>query len=110
MIQCQDCKYFHRDEGGQISFECDPFSTIVEPECLLKWQMIKINQMVGAYQATLAYYRKLEPLQEKIFKVMEREIDSMDEGEQWKVADEDEEEDDQEDTEPDKWDTGEILP
>ncbi len=90
MIQCQDCPYFHRNEDGEISFSCDPFSNIVEPECLTKWQLIKINQMVAGYQATLQYYRKLAPLQEKMFKVMEREIDAMDEGEKWKVADDEE--------------------
>jgi len=93
MIQCEQCEYCHRNENGQVSFSCDPFGTIKEPECLAKWQLIKINQMVSAYQATLAYYRKLAPMQEKMFKVMEREIDDMNEGEKWKVEeDEDDEE------------------
>jgi len=92
MTQCQDCEHFHRGDDGEISFSCDPFSTIIEPECLQKWQLIKINQMVASYQATLEYYRKLAPLQEKMFKVMEKEIDSMNESEQWKIADDEEEE------------------
>ena len=91
MIQCQDCQYFHRSESGEISFSCDPFKNIVEPECLNKWQLIKINQMVAGYQATLDYYRKLAPMQEKMFKLMESEMDSMNESEKWKI-DEDEEE------------------
>jgi len=91
MIQCEDCEYFRRNENGEVAFSCDPFATIKEPECLVKWQLIKINQMVMSYQATLEYYRKLAPLQEKMFKVMEREIDSMNESEKWKVPDEDEE-------------------
>jgi len=91
MIHCEDCKYFNRGEDGQISFSCDPFSNIVEPECIQKWQLIKINQMVSCYQATLEYYRKLAPMQEKMFKVMENEIDSMNESEKWKIADEDDE-------------------
>jgi hypothetical protein len=62
----------------------------VEPECILKWQLVKINQMVSSYQATLNYYRKLAPMQEKMFKVMERELDDMNEGEKWKVDEEDE--------------------
>ena len=104
MIHCKDCQYFRRGDGGEIAFSCDPFSTIVEPECLAKWQLIKINQMVASYQATLAYYRKLAPLQEKMFKVMEREIDSMNEGEKWRAPDEDQEEDQKDDN---LWDTGE---
>ncbi len=102
MIQCKDCQYFHRNEDGEISFGCDPFSTIVEPECLVKWQLIKINQMVAGYQATLNYYRKLAPMQEKMFKVMERELDDMDEAEKWKVNEEDEE--DEEEGAGDNWD------
>jgi hypothetical protein len=93
MMQCQSCEHYHRDENGQIRFSCDPFGTVKEPECLQKWQLIKINQMVEAYQATLGYYRKLAPLQDKLFKAMERELNDMDESEKWK---QDEEEDDQE--------------
>ena len=92
MIQCKDCEFFHRNEDGEISFRCDPFSNVKEPECLAKWQLLKINQMVAAYHATLDYYRKLAPMQEKMFKVMEREIDDMNEAEKWKIADEEDEE------------------
>lgn len=88
MIQCKDCELFHRQPSGEISFACDPFTNIKEPECLAKWQLIKMNQMVAGYQATLDYYRKLAPLQEKMFKVVEREIDEMSEGEKWKIAEE----------------------
>jgi CRISPR/Cas system CSM-associated protein Csm2 small subunit len=93
MIQCEQCEFFRRSEDGEISFRCDPFRNVKEPECLAKWQLIKINQMVAAYQATLDYYRKLAPMQEKMFKVMEREIDEMNEGEKWRIADDEDEED-----------------
>jgi len=89
MIQCKDCEFFHKAPGGEISFSCDPFSDIKEPECLTKWQLIKINQMVAGYQATLDYYRKLAPMQEKMFKAMERELDDMNESEKWKADDHD---------------------
>ena len=92
MIQCQGCQYFHRGDDGEVSFSCDPFSTIIEPECLRKWQLIKTNQMVASYQATLEYYRKLAPLQEKMFDVMKKEIDSMDESEKWRTEEDEEEE------------------
>jgi len=87
MIQCQDCQYFHRNSRGDIRLKCDPFSTVVEPECLTKWQLLNINQMVSSYQATLDYYRKLAPMQEKMFKAMERELDDMSESERWKEND-----------------------
>ncbi len=94
MIQCEQCEHCRRSETGEISFSCDPFRNIKEPECLQKWQLLKINQMVASYQATLDYYRKLAPMQEKMFKVMEHELDGMSESEKWKIADEEEEEDD----------------
>lgn len=94
MIQCQDCQYFNRNESGEISFSCDPFSNIVEPECLAKWQLIKTNQMVASYQGMLDYYRKLAPLQEKMFKVVEREMEDMNESDKWKVDDEDDDDND----------------
>ena len=92
MIQCDQCEFCRRNDSGEVSFSCDPFRNIKEPECLAKWQLIKINQMVSAYQATLEYYRKLAPMQEKMFKVMEREIDDMNEAEKWRIAEEDEDE------------------
>lgn len=87
MIQCKDCELFQKSDTGEVSFRCDPFTNIKEPECLAKWQIIRINQMVSSYQATLNYYRKLAPMQEKMFKVMERELDDMSEAENWKVDD-----------------------
>ncbi len=91
MLLCKDCEFFHRNEHtGEISFTCDPFTNVKEPECLAKWQLVKINQMVAGYQATLDYYRKLAPLQEKMFKAMERELDDMGEAEKWKIAEEEE--------------------
>jgi hypothetical protein len=97
MIQCKDCELFSRGANGEITFSCDPFTNIKEPECLAKWQLIKINQMVASYQATLEYYRKLAPMQEKMFKVMERELDDINEAEKWKIADEDQEHPEDED-------------
>ncbi len=93
MIQCHDCEFFHKTDSGEIAFSCDPFATIKEPECLQKWQLLKINQLVASYQATLGYYRKLAPMQEKMFKVMEKEIDELNEGEKWKAEPDEGEED-----------------
>jgi len=92
MIQCKDCEHFHRGEHGEISFTCDPFTNIKEPECLWKWQLIKINQMAASYQATLDYYKRLAPMQEKMFKFMEKEMGDINESEKWKADEDDEEE------------------
>ena len=96
MIQCKDCEYFQRGPGGAVVFQCDPFSTIKEPECLTKWHLLRLETLVRSYQATLRLYQKLAPLQEKMFRHMEREIDEMDESEKWRdsLEPEDEPEDD----------------
>ncbi len=102
MIQCTQCEYFNRDELGLISCACDPFSTIKEPECLAKLQLIRLNdmnlkldRMVRAYESTLATYRRLAPIQEKMFRHMEREIDEAEDADRWKhgYSDDDDEED-----------------
>ena len=95
MIQCRDCEHFRRDEEGRISFACDPFINVKEPECLVKWQLIKINQMVEAYHSMLGYYQKLALMQDKLFKAMERELNDMDESEKWKQVQDDEEDEDE---------------
>jgi hypothetical protein len=103
MIQCKDCEYFRRKPNGEVAFACDPFSTIKEPECLAKWQLIKINQMVASYQSTLRYYEKFAPLQEKMFRMMEREINEVEEAESWKYFEDEEQDEDEPD---DDWRLG----
>jgi hypothetical protein len=100
MLQCSECEYFQRGTNGQVGFRCDPFSTIKEPECLVKWQLLrlgemgqKLDRMVGAYEATLAMYKRMEPLQEKMMRHMEREIDEAEEGDAWKHEDGEDEDD-----------------
>ena len=80
--------------GSFAHLTCDPFSTIKEPECLLKWQLIQLNVIAHSHQATLDMYRRFAPLQEKMFKHMEREIDDVEEADRWKLDDDDEEDDD----------------
>ena len=99
MIQCQDCEFFQRGPSGSVVFQCDPFSTIKEPECLTKWHLLRLETLVRSYQATLRLYQKLAPMQEKMFRHMEREIDEMDESEKWRESLEpgDQEEDEEDD-------------
>ena len=93
MLQCKDCEFFSRGPGGVVTLRCDPFATIKEPECLTKWQLAKLDTMVRAYQATLEMYQRLAPLQEKMMRHMEREIDDVEEADAWKQAYDDEDED-----------------
>ncbi len=92
MIQCKECEFCSVGDNGQLAFRCDPFDNIKEPECISKWHLLKIDMMVRAYQATLEYYRRLAPLQERMFKHVERELDDVEESDKWKVQDDEDEE------------------
>ncbi|MBI4581606.1 MAG: hypothetical protein HY718_18050 [Planctomycetes bacterium] len=89
MIQCSECEHCVRGPDGQTGFTCNPFSTIKEPECLIKWQLIKLDLMVRAYQATVEMYKRLAPLQEKMFRHMQKEVEEMDEADSWKYEPDD---------------------
>jgi hypothetical protein len=91
MIQCVDCEYCEVGPDGQRTFKCDPFVNIKEPQCLSKWQLIRLDMLVASYQRMLAWYGKLAPLQDKIFKYMQREIEDMDDAESWKQPEEEDE-------------------
>ena len=94
MLQCNGCEFFRLRPDGSPQLLCDPFSTIKEPECLLKWQLVRLNVLTQSHQATLDMYRRLAPLQERMFKHMERELDEAEEGDQWKYADEEDDDND----------------
>ncbi|MCK4658200.1 MAG: hypothetical protein KAV82_01645 [Phycisphaerae bacterium] len=102
MIQCSECEHFHRSPDGEVSFTCNPFHNIKEPQCLTKWQLIKLDTMVQAYQATLRMYERLAPLQEKMFRHMEREIQEQEDAENWKYSAYDDDDDDDSDSEEDE--------
>ena len=97
MIQCSECEHFISGPGEQVGFKCDPFRNIKEPECLVKWQLIKLDMMVRAYQATVEVYNRLAPLQEKMFRHMEREIEENESADSWKLGMDDDDEDDEDD-------------
>ncbi len=93
MIQCKDCEFCTLDQNGRRSFNCDPFTNIKEPECIAKLQLIRLDMLLASYQGMLDWYQKLAPLQDKLVKFMKREIEDIDESENWKL-DEEEPEDD----------------
>jgi len=92
MIQCKDCEFCKIGPDNQRTFTCDPFSNIKEPECLAKWQLIRLDMLVASYQGMVKWYSKLAPLQDKIFKYMQREMGDIDEADRWKIDDEDQDE------------------
>lgn len=98
MIQCKDCELCEIGPDGKRTFKCDPFTNIKEPECLAKWQLIRLDMLVSGYQEMLKWYQKLSPMQEKLFRYMRREIEDMEDSESWKLDDEnDEDKEDEED-------------
>ena len=88
MIQCKDCEFCEMQADGQVQLKCNPFSNIKEPECLAKWQLLRLDLMTRAYMMTVAEYRKIAPLQEKMFRRMSREMDEMDDADSWKQDEE----------------------
>ena len=92
MIQCKDCEFFEMGPDGRRTFKCDPFVNIKEPECIAKWQLLRLDMLVASQQGMLKWYHKLAPIQDKLFKYMQREIEDIDESERWKLEDEEDEE------------------
>jgi hypothetical protein len=92
MIQCKDCELCEIGPDNRRTFKCDPFVNIKEPECLAKWQLIRLDMLVATYQGMLKWYEKMAPLQSKIMKYMKRELDEMNETERWKIDDEEDDE------------------
>jgi hypothetical protein len=79
------------ESEGRRTFKCDPFTNIKEPECIAKWQLIRLDMLVASYQQMTRWYGKLAPMQDKIFKYMKREIEDIDESERWRIDEDDEE-------------------
>jgi len=91
MIQCKDCEFCEMDARNQVQLKCNPFTNVKEPECLLKWQLLRLDLMTRAYMATIAEYKRIAPLQEKLYRRMSKEMDDMDDADSWKnPGDEDE--------------------
>lgn len=91
MIQCKDCEFCQVDSQGRKGFSCDPFTNVKEPECIAKWQLIRLDMLIASYQGMLKWYGKLAPLQDKIIQYMQREINELDETESWKLETDEEE-------------------
>ena len=91
MLQCQDCEFFTQNPDGSPHLRCDPFSTIKEPECLQKWQLIRLDMLVVSHQGMQSWYNKMAPMQDKLFEYMQREMNDIDDSDSWKIdAEEDE--------------------
>lgn len=88
MIQCVQCDLCEVGPDGRRAFKCDPFSNIKEPECIAKWQLIRLDMLLATYQSMMHWQKEMEPLQRKMMKYVEREMTDIDESEKWKIDDE----------------------
>ncbi|MFO0972664.1 MAG: hypothetical protein U1A27_04370 [Phycisphaerae bacterium] len=75
----------------------------------MKWQILrqtelsqKVDRLVAAYEATVQMYRRLAPLQEKMFRHMQREIDDVEEADRWKIDTDEHEPDSEADADDDR--------
>ena len=93
MIQCKDCEFCEVGPDGRRTFKCDPFVNIKEPTCIEKWQLIRLDMLAASYHQMLQWQEKLAPLQDKIFRYMKHEMENIDESDRWKLDDEDEQTD-----------------
>jgi hypothetical protein len=89
MIQCKDCELCEINADGQKTFHCDPFGNIKEPACIQKWQLIRLDMLTASYQKMMLWYEKMTPMQNKIYKFIQQQIDETNEADKWKLDDED---------------------
>ena len=87
MLQCKDCEFCETTPQGQRTFKCDPFTNIKEPECIQKWQLIRLDMLVAGHRNLISWYEKMGPMQKKIFKYVQKELEGIDEAESWKTDD-----------------------
>jgi hypothetical protein len=88
MIQCKDCEFYRQEADGRRVFMCDPFTSIKEPECLAKWQLLRLDVIASAQNNMAAAQAQMAPLQDKILKYIRRELEDIDESERWKTDEE----------------------
>ena len=74
MIQCKDCEYFEMGPDGRRTFKCEPFTNIKEPECLAKWQLIRLDMLLASYQSMLKWQKEHAVRVEKAAKMAPSEL------------------------------------
>ena len=90
MIQCTECEFFEMTADGKKILKCDPCASIKEPECLAKLQLFRLDILIAGYQGMMASQRKLAPVQDKLLRYVQRELEDLDEADKWKIDEEDE--------------------
>ena len=57
----------------------------------------RLRARIEAHRGLLSWYERMAPMQDKIFKYVQHELDDINEAERWKVPDEDDDDDKEKD-------------
>ena len=74
MIQCLQCDLCEIGPDGRR---------------IAKWQLIRLDMLLAGYQSMMRFQKEMEPLQRKMMKFVEREMNDIDESDKWKIDDDD---------------------
>lgn len=55
----------------------------------MKWQLMRLDMLLSTQEALFRNNEKLAPLQDKLIRYVEKEIDDIDDADSWKYGDED---------------------
>ena len=87
MIQCKDCVLY---VDGNMT--CDPAENIKEEACLLKWQLLMLDNLDRRVEESNAFTLRMAPRMVKLLEAQEREAAEQEESEGWKHSGGDEDE------------------
>lgn len=102
-MNCEDCELYDPDPLGNPGFRCDPFNNFKEEACVHKWQVFLLGQLLANYESASNFQRRIAPLQEKMFKMVSREVEDFEEGESWKQSDDEDGDDEDDDSNEEPW-------
>ncbi len=74
--------------------KCNPFENVKDESCLQRLLLLRTDMLVGMYSNMLSFYQNMAPMQKKMMKFMDNEIDELDQTDSWKRG-YDEDEDDE---------------
>ena len=79
MIQCKNCELYV--DG---SMTCNPAENIKEEACVLKWQLLVLDNLDRKVEESNAFTLRMAPRMEKLLEAQEREAAEKEGAERWK--------------------------
>jgi hypothetical protein len=59
----------------------------------MKWQILRLDLLLKHSRMNMSWQHKMSPIQDKILKYIQRELDDLDDADQWKFGDYEDNED-----------------